>query len=100
MSDLVIAAGGAEVKWMRQVAAMVIASIGIAVAGWMVPATAMADPSDDPCPLAAALLCRFVPIAPELDGDVDLTKQMPPDGPAAPAPDSLPPVDICASGCV
>lgn len=85
---------------MRLVAVMVIASISVAVAGWVAPARAVADPSDDPCPLAVSLLCRFVPIAPELDGDVDLTKQMPPDDPAAPAPDSLPPVDICASGCV
>jgi hypothetical protein len=91
---------GAEVNWLRLVAVMVIASISVAVVGWVAPARAVAAPADDPCPLAAALLCRFVPIVPELDGDVDLTKQMPPDDPAAPAPDSLPPVDICASGCV
>ena len=100
MSDTVIAAGGAEVKWMCQVAVMVIASVVIGVAGWMVPARAVADPADDPCPLAVSLLCRFVPIAPALDGDVDLTKRMPPADPAAPAPDSVSPADICASGCV
>lgn len=58
------------------------------------------DPADDPCVLAMSFLCRFIPIAPELDGDVELTKQVPPADPAAPPPDSLPPVGICANGCV
>jgi hypothetical protein len=41
----------------------------------------------------------MVPLAPNLDGDLDLTKQQPPADPNAPAPDSLPPADICARGC-
>jgi hypothetical protein len=59
-----------------------------------------ADPSDLSCPLAMFFICKMVPVAPDLDGDVDLTKQQPPVDPAAPAPDSLPPADICARGCV
>jgi hypothetical protein len=55
----------------------------------MVPSAAMAAPADDPCPLAMSFLCGFLPIAPELDGDVDLTKQLPPTDPAAPTSDSL-----------
>jgi hypothetical protein len=62
--------------------------------------SAVADPTDDPCSLALSYICRIVPIAPELDGDVDLTKRQPPADPAVPAPDSLPPADICAVGCV
>jgi hypothetical protein len=60
---------------------------------------ASADTPDDPCGLAVSFFCRFIPIAPDLDGDVDLTKHMPPADPAALVPDSLPPVDICARGC-
>ena len=81
---------GTKVKWMHQASVIVIASIGVAVAA----------PADDPCPLAVSLLCRFTPIAPDLDGDVNLTKQVPPTDPAAAAPAPLPPSEVCASGCV
>lgn len=57
-------------------------------------------PTDDPCGLAVSFFCRFVPIAPELDGDVDLTTQVPPADPAAPPPDSLPPGNVCTMGCL
>jgi hypothetical protein len=60
----------------------------------------VADPADDPCALEVSFICRFVPIAPGLDGDVDLTKQQPPADPGAPTPDSRPPADICSAGCV
>jgi hypothetical protein len=96
----VVKAPGAVVNWIRLIAVMVIASVGVAVGGWILPATAMADPANDPCPLAASFFCRFVPIAPDLGGDVDLTKQVSPADPAAPSPDSLPPADVCASGCI
>lgn len=49
---------------------------------------AAAGPGDNPCGLVISLLCRFVPIAPELDHDIDLT--MPP-GPDNPVPTSLVP---------
>jgi len=61
---------------------------------------AHADPADDPCHLVAGLLCKFIPMAPELDGDIDLTKQQPPADPSVPEPDSRPPADICARGCM
>lgn len=75
----------------------------IVVAGFLAAAVAMAspvraDPSADPCPLAVSVLCRFVPIAPELDGDVDYTKQQPGSGPLA--PESARPADPCAGGCI
>jgi hypothetical protein len=70
------------------------------------PENAVADPSDDPCPLAMAFVCKFLPIAPELDDDVDLTKQaptdpaspelQPPGDPAAPQQTA----DICGHGCI
>jgi hypothetical protein len=85
---------------MRLIVAALIGSIGVVASALLLPATSTADPSDDPCPLAVPFLCRVLPIAPELDGDVDLTKQVPLTGPAAPAPDSLPSAEICASGCV
>jgi hypothetical protein len=54
------------------------ALIGVVVAGSLMPPVATADPDDDPCGLAVNLFCRFLPMASELDGDVDLTKQVPP----------------------
>lgn len=48
------------------------------------PAVARADPGDDPCSHAMVMVCRFVPILPTLDGDVDLTGQPPPADPAYP----------------
>jgi hypothetical protein len=63
-----------------------------------VAAPAGGDPGDDPCRLAIA--CAFLPIAPDLDGDVDLTKQLPPGYSPAPQISSLPPVNPCLHGCV
>jgi hypothetical protein len=60
---------------------------------------ASADPGDNPCELAINFLCRMVPIAPDLDHDLDLTKQQTVD-PNAPPPDSLPAADPCAAGCI
>ncbi len=65
--------------------------------GVLVAVPAIADPSQDPCQLAVSFLCRFVPMAPELDGDVDLTQQLPP---MSPPPESRPPMDICSAGCI
>ena len=60
---------------------------------------ASAEPGDNPCQLAVTFLCKFVPIAPDLEGDVDLTQQQPVD-PNAPPPESLPVAPICAAGCI
>ena len=37
-----------------------------------------------------SFVCRFVPIAPDLDDDIDLTQQQPLVDPAGPAVDSAP----------
>jgi hypothetical protein len=84
---------------MRLIAAL-IGSAGVVLAALILPATATADPADDPCALIASFLCRFVPIAPDLDGDVDLTTQVPATDPATPPAESLPPADGCANGCL
>jgi hypothetical protein len=76
-----------------------VTAVGLLAAQTIFAIPAAADPSDDPCPLALFFVCRMVPLAPNLDGDLDLTKQQLPADPNAPAPDSLPPADICACGC-
>ena len=87
---------------MRLTTGALIAGIGVVSAGLMLPARAVADdsPGDDPCSLAVSFFCRFVPMAPDLDGDVDLTKQQPPADPVDPKPASPSPTDICVSGCI
>ena len=62
-------------------------------------APASAEPGDDPCELATNFFCRFVPIAPHLEGDVDLTHSS--RRPTRPRPpESLPPARPCSSGCI
>ena len=78
----------------------VIATAAALAAGLLLSAPATAEPGDNPCELAVDFLCRFVPIAPDLDHDVDLTQQQPPADPNAPPPESLPVVDPCAAGCI
>jgi hypothetical protein len=78
----------------------VIATATALAAGLLLSAPATAEPGDNPCELAINFLCRFVPIAPDLDHDVDLTRQQPPTDPNAPPPESLPVVDPCAAGCI
>jgi hypothetical protein len=78
----------------------VIAAAGALTAGLLLAAPATGEPGDNPCELAVNFLCRFVPIAPDLEGDVDLTQQQPPLDPNAPPPESLPVVDPCAAGCI
>lgn len=78
--------------WRVARIALCLSGIGVALS-----APVAAQPSDNPCTLAASFLCRFVPIAPDLDGDVDLTKDQPA---AALAPESAPPADPCVTGCI
>jgi hypothetical protein len=91
---------------LKKVVIVAIAPIAVAL-GVAVPASA--DPGDDPCQLAVNFLCKFVPIAPDLDHDIDLTKnpadidgqplpQMPPAGDQD--PENARPADICANGCM
>ena len=77
-----------------------IAAVSALAAAVFLAVPASAEPGDNPCDLAVNFFCRFVPIAPHLEGDVDLTQQLPPADPNAPPPESLPPADICASGCI
>lgn len=80
---------------MRWVA-LIIAAVG--ATALCVAAPVHAEPAKEPCPLAVSLWCRFVPIAPSLDGDVDYTQQQ--SGVGVLAPESALPVDPCVSGCI
>ncbi|HEX7826865.1 MAG TPA: fibronectin-binding protein [Mycobacterium sp.] len=77
-----------------------IAAVSAVGAAVLLAVPAGADPGGNPCKFSMNFVCRFVPIAPELEGDVDLTQQQPPGAPAVLAPESLPPADPCASGCI
>lgn len=79
--------------------ASVIAVISGLTAAVFLAVPAGAGPGDNPCELAINYFCKFVPIAPDIEGDIDLTQQSPVD-PNAPLPESLPPADICAAGCI
>jgi hypothetical protein len=82
---------------LKKVTIAVVSTVGVAV---FLAVPASAEPGDNPCELAVTFLCKFVPIAPHLEGDIDLTQQQPPIDPNAPLPESLPPADICAAGCI
>ena len=84
---------------MCVVAKMTAALVSMLAAAVMLAGPAGAEPGDNPCQLAVTFLCKFVPIAPDLEGDVDLTQQQPVD-PNAPPPESLPPANPCAAGCI
>jgi hypothetical protein len=77
-----------------------IAAAAALAAGMLLAASASAEPGDNPCEFAINYFCRFIPIAPDLEGDVDLTQLQPPVDPNAPPPESLPVVDPCAAGCI
>ena len=78
----------------------VIAAAAVLAAGVYLATPTSADPGDNPCEFAINYFCKFIPIAPDLEGDVDLTKDRPPANPNAPPPDSLPVVDPFAAGCI
>jgi hypothetical protein len=84
---------------MQLIAKTLVASVAVVGLGAVLSAPACASPVDDPCPLAMSLICHFVPIAPDLDHDVDLTTPPSPGDPTEPPEESLPPVDLCARGC-
>jgi hypothetical protein len=77
----------------------VLAAATALAAGTLFAVPASADPGDNPCEFAINYFCKFMPIAPDLEGDIDLTQQQPVD-PNAPPPESLPVVDPCAAGCI
>jgi hypothetical protein len=76
---------------------IIVAAAVAAAAFFATPANA--DPNDSPCELAISYFCKFIPVAPDLDHDIDLTQQQPVD-PNAPPPDSLPAINPCAAGCI
>ncbi|WP_019509889.1 MULTISPECIES: hypothetical protein [Mycobacteriaceae] len=80
------------------VGAAIAASLAASTAAVVLASPVHAEPADGPCALAVSLFCRFVPIAPALDGDVDYTQQQP--GAGMLAPESAQPVDPCVSGCI
>ena len=80
----------------RRVVVGIATSLAIWSAAVFAAMPANADAPDDPCSLAVTFLCRFMPIAPDLDGDIDLTTQLP----AAPNAEYAPPTDPCGLGCV
>lgn len=88
---------------MRKAAVLAVCASGLALG---VAAPASANPGD-PCPLAVSFLCNFVPIAPDLDHDIDLTQnsgtiagESLPQMPSAPEGGYGPPADVCANGCI
>ena len=89
----------------RKTAALVAAA---AIATALGPAApAIADPVDDPCQFGVTYLCHFLPMAPGLDHDIDLTQgssslndqQLPQMPDSGELPDAGPPVDPCPLGC-
>lgn len=77
----------------RMVLRIAAAGIGVLAAVSATVPSAAADPVEDPCQLGVTLLCRFFPVAPHLEGDVDLTRGRPPADPAAPDPEMSRPSD-------
>ncbi len=82
---------------MRLLTVVLVAPVAVAVLSAPVAA---AQPADSPCTVAANFFCQFIPTAPDLEGVVDLTTQLPPVDPNAPLPETLPPVDPCMYGCI
>ena len=91
---------------MHRVLASAVGAVGVALS---LTGPAHADPAGDPCQLAVTFLCKFMPLAPDLDHDIDLTQgpatvngRSMPQVPAADvgADESVPPPDVCAMGCI
>jgi hypothetical protein len=78
----------------------VLAALSALAAAAVLAAPADAEPGDNPCEFAISFFSKYVPIAPDLEGDIDLTQQQPPADPNAPLPETLPPNDVCVNGCI
>jgi hypothetical protein len=90
-----------EIRLLRAVLGrMLLAGVFGVAAGTAATAPAAAEPGENPCELALSFVCHFVPIAPDVDHDIDLTQQLSPDGPAIPPSDPLPPTNPCSEGCI
>jgi hypothetical protein len=84
---------------MSVITKMTVAAVSALGAAVFLAVPATAEPGDNPCEFAINYFCKFMPIAPDLEGDIDLTQNQPVD-PNAPPPESLPVVDPCAAGCI
>jgi hypothetical protein len=76
-----------------------VLAAGAAAAVIYLAAPAHADPDDNPCadaPFPVTIICHIVPTSPDLDHDVDLTKDFGTDNGAT---DDKPPTPICINGC-
>lgn len=82
----------------RGILVLIAAACTVAVPTLSTPLMA-APMADDPCGAAILSLCRFIPIAPDLEDDVDLTTLDPSYAPPG-TNDVLPPADPCAIGCI
>ncbi|BDD96329.1 Uncharacterised protein [Mycolicibacterium fortuitum] len=90
----------AKRRYVRRPFSLLAGATMLAAAPSVGAVPAAADPITDPCQLAFSLFCRFVPMLPELEHNVDLTQNQPPADRAAPPPENMPPPDPCAAGCV
>lgn len=89
---------GVRVRRVRSRMAVTSLSLVLGVGGLGSAAPAGAQPVDNPCDLAIGLLCQFLPIAPQLDHDIDLTVEQVPALPPADVPPV--PAPVChASAC-
>jgi hypothetical protein len=74
-------------RWRITLAAITVGGALMAPC-WYVPATAVADPGEPSCPLSMILMCGLLPVAPDLDDDIDLTQPSLVVNPPALPPDS------------
>lgn len=80
-------------------------SIAIALTAFSLAISASAlhaiplDQPGQPCTGLGIVLCHFLPIAPDMDDDVDLTKQISPGEPAVPREAAVPRAGICGAEC-
>jgi hypothetical protein len=83
---------------MSLVRSLALAAGGVTAAALLAAAPATADPGMPPCGGLLAQVCDMIPTMPELDHDIDLTKQQPPG--TGVDQESLPPPDVCAIACI
>ncbi len=82
---------------MSLVRTLAVAAGGVTAAALFAAAPATADPGMPPCGMLTPV-CNMVPTMPELDHDIDLTKQQPPG--TGVDQENLPPADVCAVACI
>jgi hypothetical protein len=74
-----------------------VAAGAVIAAALFTAAPATADPGMPPCGMLAPV-CNMVPTMPDLDHDIDLSKQQPPG--TGVDQENLPPPDVCAIACI